>query len=263
VNNPLDPSGAPASTQPDTNGVLLEVRDLEVTYGDFQVLWGVSFSVRKGEIACLLGTNGSGKSTTLNAIAGMTRPQAGAIWFDGHQVDGWPMHRLVKHGLVLVPERRRIFPGLMVWENLWLGAWTKTDRKQRDEMLETVYNLFPVLKEKRNHPAGQLSGGQQQMVAIGRGLMARPRLLMLDEPYLGLNPAMAAAISDAILRINAAGVTVLLIDADVFRALNLSHRGFVMDAGHVVLSGSENELHRNEALVKVYLGEALPEREST
>lgn len=235
--------------------IQLEARELEVAYGDFQVLWGISLGIPRGEISCLLGTNGSGKSTFLNAVCGMVPIKAGSVWFDGRRVDRQPTHRRVEEGLVLVPERRRLFPEMSVWENLWLGGWIRRARRQRGAMLEMIYELFPVLQQKRDQRVGELSGGQQQMVAIGRGLMAQPSLLVLDEPFLGISEHMVEVISGVIRQINADGVSILLIDQDVRRALTLAHKGFVLDAGRLVLSGEAGELIAGDRIQAIYLGE--------
>lgn len=165
----------------------LEIKELEVAYGDFQVLWGISLTVPVGKISCLLGTNGSGKSTLLNAVAGMVHPLAGEVRFEGERVTGVPTHRLVDLGLVLVPERRRLYPDMTVWENLWMGGWSHRARSSRRESIERVYGYFPDLRAKADQRVDELSGGQQQMVAVGRGLMALPRFLILDEPFLGIS----------------------------------------------------------------------------
>jgi len=232
----------------------LEITDLEVAYGDFQVLWGISLTVPVGKISCLLGTNGSGKSTLLNAVAGMVQPLAGEVRFEGERVTGVSTHRLVDRGLVLVPERRRLFPNMTVWENLWMGGWSSRVRDQRRESLERVYGYFPDLREKARQPVDELSGGQQQMAAIGRGLMAMPRFLILDEPFLGISQHMIGVISEVLRQINADGMTILLIDQDVQRALTLSEHAFVLDGGRLVLEGDSTELLGNDAIRGIYLG---------
>jgi branched-chain amino acid transport system ATP-binding protein len=232
----------------------LEIRDLEVAYGDFQVLWGISLTVPVAKISCLLGTNGSGKSTLLNAVAGMVHPLAGEVRFEGERVTGVSTHRLVDRGLVLVPERRRLYPEMTVWENLWMGGWSSRVRSSRRESLERVYGYFPDLREKANQLVDELSGGQQQMVAIGRGLMALPRFLILDEPFLGISQHMIGVISEVLRDINADGMTILLIDQDVQRALTLSEHAFVLDGGRLVLAGDSTELLRTDAIKEIYMG---------
>lgn len=232
----------------------LEIVDLEVAYGDFQVLWGVSLAVPVGKISCLLGTNGSGKSTLLNAVAGTVHPLAGHVRFEGRQVTGLATHQLVDRGLVLVPERRRLYPDMTVWENLWMGGWSSRARRARAASLQEVYGYFPALREKSHQRVDELSGGQQQMVAIGRGLMARPRLLILDEPFLGISQHMIGVISDVLREINRGGMTILLIDQDVQRALTLAGHAFVLDAGRLVLQGDSSEMLRTNAIREIYLG---------
>lgn len=232
----------------------LEIRDLEVAYGDFQVLWGVSLTVPAGRISCLLGTNGSGKSTLLNGVTGMVRPMGGDVHFEGERITGLATHTLVNRGLVLVPERRRLFPEMTVWENLWMGGWARRARPERRASLQKVYEYFPDLHQKEGQRVGELSGGQQQMVAIGRGLMALPRLLILDEPFLGISQHMIRVISDVLRQINRDGMTILLIDQDVRRALTLAHHAFVLDGGRLVLTGDSAELLAGDAIRKIYLG---------
>ena len=237
----------------------LEIRELEVAYGDFQVLWGISLTVPVGKISCLLGTNGSGKSTLLNAVAGMVHPLAGEVRFEGERVTGVSTHQLVDLGLVLVPERRRLYPEMTVWENLWMGGWSGRARSSRRESLERVYGYFPDLREKADQVVDELSGGQQQMVAIGRGLMALPRFLILDEPFLGISQHMIGVISEVLRKINGDGMTILLIDQDVQRALTLSEHAFILDGGRLVLEGESTELLRTNAIKDIYLGKQAPE----
>jgi branched-chain amino acid transport system ATP-binding protein len=234
----------------------LEISDLEVAYGDFQVLWGISLTVPEGKISCLLGTNGSGKSTLLNAVAGMVRPMAGHVRFEGQPITGLLTHDLVDRGLVLVPERRRLYPDMTVWENLWMGGWSRRARAARATSIEEVYRHFPDLREKAAQRVDELSGGQQQMVAIGRGLMAQPRFLILDEPFLGISQHMIGVISDVLREINQGGMSILLIDQDVQRALSLSEYAFVLDGGRLVLEGDSRELLEGETIRRIYLGRA-------
>lgn len=247
--------GQPASSPPAAE---LEVVDLEVAYGDFQVLWGISFTIPPGKVSCLLGTNGSGKSTLLNCVAGMVKPMAGHVRFEGQTITGLATHELVNRGLVLVPERRRLYRDMTVWENLWMGGWSRRARAGRQASVEKVYEYFPALREKANQRADELSGGQQQMVAIGRGLMAGPRFLILDEPFLGISQHMIRVISDVLLRVNQAGVTILLIDQDVKRALTLAQHALVLDGGRLVLEGDSDELLRTDAIRRIYLGQQSP-----
>ena len=243
-----------AATAAPPAGAELEIVDLEVAYGDFQVLWGVSLTVPPGKISCLLGTNGSGKSTLLNAVAGTVHPMAGRVQFEGKPVTGLATHQLVDRGLVLVPERRRLYPDMTVWENLWMGGWSRRARPERAASLQNVYRYFPALQEKEEQRVDELSGGQQQMVAIGRGLMAQPRLLILDEPFLGISQHMIEVISDVLREINQSGMSILLIDQDVQRALTLSEHAFVLDAGRLVLEGDSRELLQGDAIRQIYLG---------
>lgn len=249
---------SPTATETAGRRAELEIKDLEVAYGDFQVLWGISLTVPVGKISCLLGTNGSGKSTLLNAVAGTVHPLAGEVRFEGERVTGVSTHRLVDLGLVLVPERRRLYPEMTVWENLWMGGWSSRVRSSRRESLQRVYSYFPDLREKADQIVDELSGGQQQMVAIGRGLMALPRFLILDEPFLGISQHMIGVISDVLTKINADGMTILLIDQDVQRALTLSEHAFVLDGGRLVLEGDSTELLRTDAIKEIYLGKQAP-----
>lgn len=236
----------------------LEIVELEVAYGDFQVLWGISFTVPVGKISCLLGTNGSGKSTLLNAVAGMVRPMAGQVRFEGQPITGLATHELVSRGLVLVPERRRLYPDMTVWENLWMGGWSRRARGDRRASMEKVYDYFPTLRDKAHQRVDELSGGQQQMVAIGRGLMAEPRFLILDEPFLGISQHMIGVITEVLRQINQTGMSILLIDQDVHRALTLSERAFVLDGGRLVVEGDSTELLRTDAIRTIYLGQQAP-----
>ncbi len=233
---------------------MLRVRDLEVKYGDFQALWGVSVEVREGEVVCLLGPNGAGKSTLISAVSGLVPTFRGTIEFCGERIDGLPTHQIVTRGLSQVMEQRRLFPYLTVERNLLLGSYQKRARPQRAESLEWVFSLFPVLRERRRQLAYSLSGGEQQMVAIARGLMSRPKFLMVDEPFLGLAPIVVQKILEIIKKINATGVTVLFIEQNVQLALGASHRGYLLESGHLVASGGAAELLESEMVRKVYLG---------
>jgi branched-chain amino acid transport system ATP-binding protein len=223
-------------------------------YGDVAVLRGVSLAVGAGELVALVGANGAGKTTTLRAISGLLPAGDGVIRFAGHRIDAWPPHRIVAHGLVQVPEGRKIFPSLSVRENLDLGAYLTPDRARRRERREQVFSLFPVLDERQRQAAGTLSGGEQQMLAIGRSLMGGPRLLMLDEPSLGLAPRVVDRIFDVIGMINRQGVPVLLVEQNVQRSLAIADRAYVLDQGTVVLSGPGRDLVQREEVRRAYLG---------
>lgn len=233
---------------------MLEVAGISVFYGDLQVLWDVSFQVREKEIVVLVGANGAGKSTTLKTISGILRPRAGAVTFGGVRIDAAPPDQIVGMGVVQVPEARRLFREMTVEENLLMGSLLGEARKRRAQTLEWVFDLFPRLKERRKQPAGTLSGGEQQMAAIGRGLMALPRLLMLDEPSLGLAPILVQDVFAIVRRINREGVTVLLVEQNVRQTLAMCDRAYVLENGRVVLSGTGRELMANEHVKAAYLG---------
>ncbi|HZS33080.1 MAG TPA: ABC transporter ATP-binding protein [Methylomirabilota bacterium] len=235
---------------------MLTVEGLQVAYGEFQVLWDVSMRAEAGEIVCLLGPNGAGKSTLMNTISGLLRPRAGRITFLGERIDGRPPHAIVAAGVAHVLERRRLFPFLTVRDNLLLGAHDRRARPHRAESLARVEGLFPVLRERRDQLAHTLSGGEQQMVAIARGLMARPRLLMIDEPFLGLAPQVVQAIGEVIRRIHAEeGITVLFVEQNVELALRLAHRGYVLESGRTILAGPSAELLRSAEVKRIFLGD--------
>ncbi len=223
-------------------------------YGDFQVLWGVSLEVHEGEVVCLLGPNGAGKSTIINAVSGLVRPLAGRLEFCGEPIDRLPTHEIVTRGISHVLERRRVFPYLTVEKNLLLGSYLDRARPHREGSLSWVFSLFPILRQRRNQMAHSLSGGEQQMLAIGRGLMSRPKFLMIDEPFLGLAPLVVTEILKIIKQINDAGVTVLFIEQNVQLALGVSHRGYVLESGRMVVSGSAKEVLESDLVRKVYLG---------
>jgi branched-chain amino acid transport system ATP-binding protein len=233
---------------------VLEIGGLEAGYGDVRVLSGVTLSIAPGEIVALLGPNGAGKSTLLNCVAGLVRPWAGAIRWDGQDLRAVDAHLVVERGIALVPEGRRLFAGMTVQENLELGAFASHAWAGRRAALEHVYTLFPVLAERRRTVVQALSGGQQQMVAVGRALMARPRLLMLDEPSLGLAPRLVAAILEGIGAINGAGVAVFLVEQNVPAALSLAHRGYVLEGGRIVGEGSGAALMADAHVRRAYLG---------
>jgi len=233
---------------------LLRLERVSAAYGRIQALRDVSLEVPAGSVVALLGANGAGKTTTLRVISGLLRPTAGAVYFDGRRIDRLPPEAIVRLGVAHVPEGRQVFADLTVGENLILGAYARRDRRNISADLERVFNLFPVLRERRKQLAGTLSGGEQQMLAIGRALMARPRLLLLDEPSLGLAPMVVREIFRTIRRINADGTTVLLVEQDANRALQVAHTAYVLRTGQVVLAGPAAELRRNEALRRSYLG---------
>ncbi|MBI3106146.1 MAG: ABC transporter ATP-binding protein [Candidatus Rokubacteria bacterium] len=233
---------------------MLEVHELDVWYGDFQVLWAVSLTVQAGEIVALLGPNGAGKSTAMNAISGLARPRRGTIRFDRRSLETEPAYARARVGLVHVLERRHVFPHLTVLENLVVGSVVPRSRGARAETRDEVFSLFPVLQERRQQRAGTLSGGEQQMVAIGRGLMGRPRLLMLDEPMLGLSPRYQAVIRDTIRTINARGVTILMIEQHVQDTLGVAHRAYVLESGRVAIDGSSQSLLASAKVREIFMG---------
>jgi branched-chain amino acid transport system ATP-binding protein len=233
---------------------LLKLEGVDAFYGDLQALYGVSLELEQGRVFALVGANAAGKSTTLRVISGLVTPRQGRVVFDGHDLTRVPAHQRVDLGIVQVPEGRRLFPFMSVVENLLLGAHTPRARAARDETLRYVYTMFPVLDDRRAQLAGSLSGGEQQMCAIGRALMALPRVLMLDEPTLGLAPVLVSRIFETVRTINAGGMTVLLVEQNVRQALTLADRGAVLESGHLVLSGRGPELLGDERLKRAYLG---------
>jgi branched-chain amino acid transport system ATP-binding protein len=233
---------------------MLKVESIDVFYGDLQVLWEVSFEVRAKEILVLVGANGAGKSTTLKTISGILKPRNGGIRFQGVRLDELPADQVIGHGVVHVPEARRLFREMSVEENLIMGSLAPEAKKRRAETLDWVYELFPRMKERRKQPAGTLSGGEQQMAAIGRGLMALPKLLMFDEPSLGLAPILVEDVFRIVKRINGEGVTVLLVEQNVRQTLSLCDRAYVLENGRVVLSGSGKELMNDQHVKEAYLG---------
>ncbi len=232
---------------------MLAIENLKVAYGKVQALWDITLNVPDGEIVALVGANGAGKTTLLRTISGLLRSQAGSIVCDGTSIGKASPPEIVKHGIVHVPEGRKLFPDMTVKENLLMGSYT-VSLSERPERLERVFHVFPVLRERQKQTAGTLSGGEQQMVAIGRGLMAGPRLLMLDEPSLGLAPILVEEVFQVITEINRLGVTVLLVEQNTVHALGLAQRGFVMELGRIALSGSGAELLANDSVRKAYLG---------
>ena len=233
----------------------LEVQGIDVFYRDVQAVWDVSFDVEPGEIVTLVGANGAGKTTTLRTISGLLKPRRGTIRFQGEDVTGLSAFKLVERGLVMVPEARQLWGQMTVRENLEMGAYGKEARKYRQETLRTVLEMFPILEKRAQQNAGTLSGGEQQMCAIGRGLMARPKLLMLDEPSLGLAPMLVRQVFGALREINTRGVTVLLVEQNVHQALALANRGFVLETGHLTLSGQTKSLLGDPRVKEKFLGE--------
>jgi branched-chain amino acid transport system ATP-binding protein len=234
---------------------LLEVEGLEVSYAGYLALADVSLRVREGEVVCLMGANGSGKSSLLNAVSGLVTPSAGRVRFNGEAINQVPTWQRLGRGLAHVLERRRLFPYMTVLENLLLGGYEPSARSRRGESLERVFALFPILAERRRQLAYSLSGGEQQMVAIGRALMSRPRFIMLDEPFLGLAPRLVRDVSDTIRRINQDdGMTVLFTEQAIQQSLSISHRGYVLESGRLALTGTSAELLANDLLQRVYMG---------
>lgn len=233
---------------------MLKVDEINVQYGDVQVLHEVTLGVSQQEIVTIVGANGAGKTTSLKTIAGILRPTSGEIHFLGERIDHLYPHQIVEKGLVRIPEGRKIFPSLSVLENLELGSYLPRPKAKRSESLENVFSLFSVLKERSQQLAGTLSGGEQQMLAIGRGLMSLPRLLMLDEPSLGLAPVLVREIFSTIRDINQHGTTILLVEQNVFNALDMAHEGYVLENGRIVLKGKSQDLLGDEHIKEAYLG---------
>lgn len=233
---------------------ILEVDDIHTYYGNIHALKGISLTVERGEIVTLIGANGAGKTTTLRTISGLLKPRSGHVLLEREDLREFKAHEVVMKGVSMVPEGRGIFPRLTVEENLDLGAYSRSDRSGMKEDLEKVFTLFPRLKERRRQVAGTLSGGEQQMLSIGRSLMARPRLLLLDEPSMGLAPILVESIFDTIKQINQEGVTILLVEQNALMALSIAHRGYVMQTGEIVLRDSASNLQNNEMVQKAYLG---------
>ncbi len=235
---------------------ILELSDVHTYYGSIHALKGISIEVRDGEIVTLLGANGAGKSTTLRSINGLNRPRQGYIRFQGAEITSVPAHEIVKRGIAQSPEGRRLFPRMTVTENLEMGAFQRTDRAGIRQDMDHVFELFPRLQERRHQKAGTMSGGEQQMCAIGRALMARPKLLLLDEPSLGLAPIFVERIFDIVKQINEQGTAILLVEQNALMALDHAHRGYVLETGHIVLADSAEALKTNEDVRKTYLGES-------
>lgn len=234
---------------------MLEVKNIEVFYGVIQAIKGISFEVNEGEVIALIGANGAGKTTTLQTITGMLSPKVGEVIFEGVDITKIPGHKIVSMGMAHVPEGRRVFSQLSVLENLKLGAYTRKDKNEIEETIKTVYASFPRLEERKNQAAGTLSGGEQQMLAMGRALMSKPKLICMDEPSMGLSPILVDEIFKIIRDISAAGTTVLLVEQNAKKALSIADRAYVLETGNIVLSGDASELLSNEQIRKAYLGE--------
>lgn len=234
---------------------ILEVKNLEVYYGVIQAIKGISFEVNQGEIIALIGANGAGKTTTLQTITGLIPAKAGKIFYEGKEITKIPSHKLVSMGIAHVPEGRRVFAELTVLQNLKLGAYTRKDKNEVEETLKTIYKRFPRLEERKNQMAGTLSGGEQQMLAMGRALMSHPKLIVMDEPSMGLSPIYVNEIFDIIQEINKSGTTVLLVEQNAKKALSIADKAYVLETGNIVLSGDAKELMNNDSVKKAYLSE--------
>ena len=234
---------------------MLKVTDLQVYYGVIQALKGISFEVNQGEVIALIGANGAGKTTTLHTITGLLHPKAGKIEFEGRDITKMPAHKIVSLGMAHVPEGRRIFGELTVYENLKLGAYARKDKAGIAESLEKVYKRFPRLEERKKQVAGTMSGGEQQMLALGRALMSNPKIIVMDEPSMGLSPLFGAEIFDIIKEISESGTTVLLVEQNAKKALAIANRAYVLETGKIVLSGDANDLMNDDSVKKAYLGE--------
>jgi branched-chain amino acid transport system ATP-binding protein len=233
---------------------VLQIRKLNFAYGDMQVLWDVDLEVKGGEIVTVLGSNGAGKSTILRNVSRLVKPTSGTITLDGVELNRLPSHQVVERGVVQVPEARRIFPEMTVVENLRMGSFVKATRKDRERNLERVFSLFPRLAERKGQLGGTMSGGEQQMLAIARGLMGNPKVMLLDEPSLGLSPLLVKNIFEIIKEINRQGTTILLVEQNVYQSLHITHRAYVLETGRVVLSGTGAELLENAHVKKAFLG---------
>jgi len=234
---------------------MLEVKDLQVYYGMIQAIKGVSFEVNQGEVIALIGANGAGKTTILHTITGLLHPKTGSINFEGVELTKTPAHKIVSMGMAHVPEGRRIFQDLTVYDNLRLGAYTRSNQDEIQESLENVYKRFERLKERRNQIAGTLSGGEQQMLAMGRALMSKPKIILMDEPSMGLSPLYVSEVFDIIREISESGTTVLLVEQNAKKALTIADRAYVLETGNIVLEGPASKLINDESVKKAYLGE--------
>lgn len=234
---------------------MLEIKDLEVYYGMIQAIKGISFEVNEGEVIALIGANGAGKTTTLHTISGLITPKKGTVVFEGKDITKTPAHKIVSAGMAHVPEGRRVFASLSVLQNLKLGAYTRSSKDEIEDTLQMVYKRFPRLEERKNQLAGTLSGGEQQMLAMGRALMSKPRIILMDEPSMGLSPIFVNEIFDIIKQVSASGTTVLLVEQNAKKALSIADRGYVLETGRIVLEGEAQQLLNDESVKKAYLGE--------
>ncbi len=234
---------------------MLEVKDLQVYYGVIQALKGISFEVNQGEVIALIGANGAGKTTTLQTLTGIIPSKAGSITFEGKDITKIPAHKIVEMGMAHVPEGRRVFADMTVYENLLMGAYTRKDKNEIAQSLANVYKRFPRLEERKNQRAGTLSGGEQQMLAMGRALMSKPRIILMDEPSMGLSPIFVNEIFDIIKEVSEGGTTVLLVEQNAKKALSIADRAYVLETGNITLSGKAEELLNDESVQKAYLGE--------
>lgn len=234
---------------------MLEIKDLYVSYGMIQAIQGVSFEVNEGEVISLIGANGAGKTTVLHAITGLLKPKAGSIMFEGQDLMKTPAHKIVGLGMAHVPEGRRVFAQLSVYENLLMGAYTRKNKSEIQETLEMVYERFPRLEERKKQMAGTLSGGEQQMLAMGRALMSKPKLILMDEPSMGLSPLFVSEVFDIIQKISQSGTTVLLVEQNAKKALSIADRAYVLETGKIALTGKASDLIHDENIKKAYLGE--------
>ena len=234
---------------------MLEVKDLEVYYGVIQAIKGISFHVDKGEVIALIGANGAGKTTTLHTVTGLISPKNGHVMFEGKDITKVPAHKIVSMGMAHVPEGRRVFAELSVYENLKMGAYTRKDKNEIEESLKNIYKRFPRLEERKNQMAGTLSGGEQQMLAMGRALMSRPKIILMDEPSMGLSPIMVNEIFDIIRSVSESGTTVLLVEQNAKKALSIADRAYVLETGKIVLEGKAKDLLEDDSIKKAYLGE--------
>ena len=234
---------------------LLEVQDIQVYYGMIQALKGVSFSVNEGEVIALIGANGAGKTTTLHTVTGLLRAKSGHIIYDGQDITKVPPHKIVTMGMAHVPEGRRVFANMTVLQNLKMGAFTRSDKNEIDATIEKVYKRFPRLKERQNQTAGTLSGGEQQMLAMGRALMSQPKIILMDEPSMGLSPIFVNEIFDIIRAVSESGTTVLLVEQNAKKALSIANKAYVLETGTIALSGDAKELMNNDRVKKAYLSE--------
>ena len=234
---------------------MLEVKDLQVSYGMIQAIKGISFEVNQGEVIALIGANGAGKTTILHTVTGLLAPKAGSIMFEGQDITKVPAHKMVSMGMAHVPEGRRVFAQLSVYDNLKMGAYTRTDKNEIEESLEMVYKRFPRLEERKNQMAGTLSGGEQQMLAMGRALMSKPKIILMDEPSMGLSPIFVNEIFNIIQEVSASGTTVLLVEQNAKKALSIADRAYVLETGNSALEGDAKILMNDDSIKKAYLGE--------